>query len=206
MYRRILYYMKSIIYSVDKETLQRYINESKTIGQILKHFDLENRGGNHRTLKKRIQEENLDMSAITKFKFGGGWNKGTTGVSLKRKSLEEAMKTIFINPSKSRKQKTYIRFYKLIPEICGECKLGKEWNGKPITLELDHLDGDGNNNELSNLRWLCPNCHSQTNTFRGRKLKKRYYCRCGKEILRSSNRCVKCENERKRKDGTPAGT
>lgn len=53
----------------------------------------------------------------------------------------------------------------------GECEVCEitEWNGKPITIELDHIDGDRNNHTLENLKMLCPNCHSQTPTFRGKK-------------------------------------
>lgn len=50
---------------------------------------------------------------------------------------------------------------------CSECGL-REWRGRPIPLELDHQDGDKRNNELSNLRLLCPNCHALTPTYRGR--------------------------------------
>lgn len=50
---------------------------------------------------------------------------------------------------------------------CSKCNL-TNWLGEPITLELDHIDGDHKNNEPSNHRLLCPNCHSQTDTFRGR--------------------------------------
>ena len=45
----------------------------------------------------------------------------------------------------------------------------KENNGKKITLQLDHIDGDNNNNKLENLRFLCPNCHSQTETHSVKK-------------------------------------
>ena len=58
---------------------------------------------------------------------------------------------------------------KLIEDICGECKTPNIWNNKPITLELDHIDGDRFNNDFANLRVLCPNCHSQTPTFRRKK-------------------------------------
>ena len=51
---------------------------------------------------------------------------------------------------------------------CEECHI-TEWNGKPITIELDHIDGNRNNHSLENLKMLCPNCHSQTPTFRGKK-------------------------------------
>lgn len=48
---------------------------------------------------------------------------------------------------------------------CEECGLGNEWNGKPLTLQLDHIDGDSDNDDIENLRLLCPNCHTQTPTF-----------------------------------------
>lgn len=44
------------------------------------------------------------------------------------------------------------------------------WRGQPIPLELDHIDGDRFNNELENLRLLCPNCHALTPTYRGRNI------------------------------------
>ena len=53
---------------------------------------------------------------------------------------------------------------------CSECEI-REWRGKPISLECDHIDGDGSNNILTNARLLCPNCHSQTPTFRAKNAK-----------------------------------
>lgn len=56
---------------------------------------------------------------------------------------------------------------------CQSC-LNTEWLNKPITLELDHIDGDNKNNLESNLRLLCPNCHSFTDTWKGRNITKEY--------------------------------
>lgn len=53
--------------------------------------------------------------------------------------------------------------------ICS-CCLIKDWQGKPITLECDHIDGDITNNRLSNARLLCPNCHSQTHTYKAKNV------------------------------------
>lgn len=53
---------------------------------------------------------------------------------------------------------------------CEECGV-EEWNGKKLTMEIDHIDGNKNNNNLDNLKVLCPNCHSQTPTWRKKKNK-----------------------------------
>lgn len=54
------------------------------------------------------------------------------------------------------------------PYICSSCGQGPEWLGKPLVIQVDHIDGDSYNNVKSNLRFLCPNCHTQTDTY-GRK-------------------------------------
>lgn len=54
---------------------------------------------------------------------------------------------------------------------CKLCGIGEEWNGKPLKLELDHIDGDSTNNKKSNLRFICPNCHQQTPTYKGKHRK-----------------------------------
>lgn len=64
-------------------------------------------------------------------------------------------------------KKIFIR--KLEKYECNICKIS-EWNNNPITLELDHINGDNKDNRLVNLRLLCPNCHSQTENFRGRNI------------------------------------
>jgi hypothetical protein len=51
-------------------------------------------------------------------------------------------------------------------EVCGIT----EWMGRPAPLELDHIDGDPTNNELSNLRLICPNCHAQTEYYKGKNM------------------------------------
>lgn len=48
---------------------------------------------------------------------------------------------------------------------CLECSIPNEWNGKPLTFHVDHISGDRSDNSRENLRMLCPNCHSQTETY-----------------------------------------
>lgn len=61
------------------------------------------------------------------------------------------------------------------PYVCSICGLEPIWNGKTLTLTLDHIDGDNRNNVLSNLRWVCPNCDRQLDTFGSKN--KRHFCK-----------------------------
>lgn len=67
---------------------------------------------------------------------------------------------------------------------CEICKNKGEWQGKKLSLQLDHINGKNEDNHIDNLRFICPNCHSQTKTFAGRnKGKKRIFIRPSKKEL-----------------------
>ena len=59
---------------------------------------------------------------------------------------------------------------KIIENKCSVCNI-EEWNGKELNMELDHIDGIRSNHKIENLRMLCPNCHSQTETYRAKNIK-----------------------------------
>lgn len=56
----------------------------------------------------------------------------------------------------------------LVPYRCAECNIGGLWNNKPLSLQIDHINGISNDNRLCNLRFICPNCHTQTDTYAGK--------------------------------------
>jgi len=84
-----------------------------------------------------------------------------------------------------------------VPECCAECGQSAVWNGRPLVLQLDHINGVFNDNRFENLRLLCPNCHSQTPTYAGRRSKgpvvPRVPCLyCGHANRSTAQRCSSC--------------
>ena len=83
----------------------------------------------------------------------------------------------------------------VIPYECQECGMGPEWRGKPLSLVLDHINGKNDDHRIENLRFLCPNCNSQTETFAGKNIiTLKRTCPCGREVTRhcKSGLCRSC--------------
>lgn len=125
------------------------INNAKkvfSLAGLMRSLDLRPCGGNYANIKRIVQRLNIDTSHWT----GQGWCKD--------KQLKD-----WSHYTKAHNLKKHLikeRGHKC--EICGN----EEWLGKPITLEIHHIDGDRTNNTLDNLQLLCPNCHSTTDNWR----------------------------------------
>ena len=133
------------------EDIIRYVIETKSIAGLLKKLDLAQAGGNYANIKRNLQRLNADTSHWT----GQAWNHG------------EQLKD-YSDYTKNARLKKHLT--KERSHACEECGI-EDWRGKPLTLELDHVDGNRTNNKPNNLKLLCPNCHSQTPTWRRRKSK-----------------------------------
>jgi len=147
-----------------KYTEEDFINavkSSTSIRQVLKKLGLKEAGGNYTIAKTRIKNLGLETSHFK----GQAWNKGKTLGP--RKSVKEFLTIDRIHPYQSYKLKNRLLQEGIKNHQCECCGI-KEWNGKPAPLELDHINGVNYDNRLENLRILCPNCHAQTDTYRGK--------------------------------------
>ena len=132
---------------------------SGSVRQVLGKLGLVEAGGNYACAKKRA-----DALGLTKeHMHGQSWNKGKK-VGPKR-PVEEYLSNQ--RPIQSYKLKNRLLAEGLKQHKCECCGI-TEWNGQPAPIELDHIDGNRYNNTIENLRILCPNCHAQTDTYRGK--------------------------------------
>lgn len=162
----------SILWTLSKEKLQDLINSFDTFSAILRELNMCAAGGNLKTLRKVFDYYNLNYS-----KFSTGLNH-YKGKSINIIKISD--KDLFIKNSIHSRNVVKSRIIKknLIPYECDICGQKPFWNDKELVLVLDHINGINNDHRLENLRFLCPNCNSQQETFCGkhnskRKLKKK---------------------------------
>ena len=150
----------------DKDIIEATTNNLSIAG-VLRELGLQGKGGNYKTINKAFKRLELDTSHFT----GQGHLKGRKHTWSKKIPLEEILvKDSTYSNNCNLKKQLFERG--LLENKCQLCGLGVEWKGKPIVLRLDHINGINNDNRLENLRMLCPNCDSQTDTFAGRYIKK----------------------------------
>jgi 5-methylcytosine-specific restriction endonuclease McrA len=145
----------------DQEVIQA-VSNSLSYRQALINLGLKPIGGNYRILQRRIKELSLDTKHFT----GQGHLKGKTHNWATKTPLAEILVEGSNYQSYSLKKRLFRE--KIIENKCSECGLGDEWFGKKINHHLDHINGVNTDNRLENLRLLCPNCHSQTDTYTGK--------------------------------------
>ena len=156
--------MATKISLLSDEEFQKIIYESYSYAECCRKIGYSDKGSHGAdAVKKRCQELNLSTSHFSKTKAA---NKSSTKYSLDEILVENSgyknisrLKTRLINENKLE--------YKCA--IYGN--IG-EWNNKPLALQLDHINGKHNDHRLENLRFLCPNCHSQTETYSGKNKNK----------------------------------
>lgn len=207
----------SIFDSYSKRELEQVLRDYDTWSEILSvlgSYDKHNKM--LPTLKKRLDFLKIDYSFVDdrpiKRKEGVSRNQFTkhTDIEIFCKNNGLSMSVV------KRAFKEHIE----IPYECAICHLPPTWQGKPLVLTMDHVDGDTDNNEFTNLRWVCPNCDRQLSTYANRN-KKRSSSRpllsmserktgkdicplCGKEKDKDAECCIECWNKLKRTTEWPS--
>lgn len=148
--------------NVTKEEMENVISKSKSMREVILSFGLvPNGSGGYRNIKNKIVNLGLE---IPKYNYyGEGYKK-----------LKHSDDIVFCENSTYPRHKLKERVIKenLIEYKCSFCDNDGNWQGKKLSLHIDHTNGVNNDNRIENLRFLCPNCHSQTETYGGKNNKK----------------------------------
>lgn len=145
----------------NKELLEPLVLASDSFSEVLRKLELRPAGSNHATLKREVIKYNIDYSHFSyknKFKFNHIPNN--------KLSIDEILCVRDKQKSKLGRS-TLLRAMKQnnILYVCNICNQLPLHNSQELILQIDHVDGNPWNNQLDNLRFLCPNCHSQTETY-----------------------------------------
>ncbi|MEV0690510.1 HNH endonuclease signature motif containing protein [Streptomyces sp. NPDC050388] len=145
-----------------REVLQEAVSASTNMCEVLRHLGLEVVGGHHTHISRRIKAYGIDISHFQMpTRRGKPWRPRTPEGLLVEQPPAQARRI----PSDRLRWAMTTRG---VPERCALCGTGSVWRGRSLPLEVDHVDGDWRNNRIENLRFLCPNCHSTTDNYRGR--------------------------------------
>ena len=166
--------------------LEQALVGAKSLKQVMQNLGMNVNNGQYRALKKHYLNSGLtlpkftpltgvDVHSFHKTPDHLFFAKDTyhTGSSLRKRLIDDGKKY-----------------------ICDECGQEPIWNGKPLVIQVDHVDGDRFNNIKSNLQFLCPNCHTQTETYgsKNKDFSSSYnYCSCGNRIHKTSINCNSCK-------------
>ena len=136
-------------YEIPKERISDAIKNTNTMNEAAAYLNL-----NYRTFKRISEDLGLYKPSPCSWK--------------KSYKLEDILGGNHPQYPSSKLSKRLVK-EKYLEYKCNCCDIN-EYNGKEISLELNHIDGNGLNHNLKNLELLCPNCHSQTPTYRSKKL------------------------------------
>ncbi|MEU5215765.1 HNH endonuclease signature motif containing protein [Streptomyces sp. NPDC020807] len=145
-----------------RDVLAQAVAASTNMCEVLRRLGVEVVGGQHTHISRRVKAYGIDTSHFHAPSRRGEPRRSRTPEGLLVEQTGSWSRRI---PSD---RLTWAMSQSGLRRQCGACGNEGVWRGRPLPLEVDHIDGDWRNNRIENLRFLCPNCHSATDNYRGR--------------------------------------
>ncbi|GAQ58190.1 HNH endonuclease signature motif containing protein [Streptomyces acidiscabies] len=143
-----------------REVLEPVVAASTNMCDVLRNLGLEMVGGHHTHISRKIKAYGIDTSHFRTPTERGRARRTPEEILVKDQSAHARR----IPSGRLRRLMRQVG----VEERCALCGIEGVWLGEPLPLEVDHIDGSWRNNRIENLRFLCPNCHSTTDSYRGR--------------------------------------
>lgn len=152
----------------ERKNLEKVVRDSNTLTDCLNNMGLRCAGGNYMTLNKYIDEYGISTDHFISDE------QRLKGAIAYIKKTKIPTNDILVSGSSYNRTNLKKRLVDegLLEYNCEKCDNGGKWMGHNLSLHLDHINGVHNDNRLENLRFLCPNCHSQTDTYAGKATRK----------------------------------
>ncbi|MBO1415829.1 HNH endonuclease signature motif containing protein [Streptomyces sp. FH025] len=151
-----------------RELLQEAVSVSHSVAGVVRYLGQRQAGGTQAHIGRRIKALGIDTSHFNGQAHARG-RRLPTRIPAEQLLVQRPWGAKRIPGSRIRSALAELGR----PELCEDCGTGPEWRGRPMTLEVDHINGDWSDNRPDNLRLLCPNCHAITATYCGRNKNKR---------------------------------
>lgn len=151
----------------EKKKLESAVRESISFREVIFKLNLKYNGGVFSMVKFYVKKHGIDTSHF----LGQGHCSGEKYKSTCDRLTPEQI--FVVNRRKGLREN--VKYLRLaldslgIERKCSECRLGEKWNDKPLTLQIEHINGNFLDNRKENLCYLCPNCHTQTKTWGSKK-------------------------------------
>ena len=146
--------MKSKIDLIPEDEFRQLIKDSFSYNEVLRKIGMSHGRSSYDIIKRRCKDLNISCNHFIKT-----GNQYTTVYDLQDILVENSSYT-----NTTRLKERLLKEGLLVYE-CAICHNQGEWRGQPLSLQLDHINGNHSDNRIENLRLLCPNCHTQTETY-----------------------------------------